>query len=72
MSLFLFAGWLTARYILAVLGSISLAIINGLKVNLSVAIVVMVNNTKQNSNVTDIVLSSCPKNDREDTKGEVR
>lgn len=34
-----------ARYILAVLGSIGMAIIYGLKVNLSVAMVAMLNNT---------------------------
>jgi hypothetical protein len=71
MILFLFAGWLTARYILAVLGGISLAIINGLKVNLSVAIVFMVNDTKQDPNITDMP-SSCPRNDQEGTKGKVR
>lgn len=69
---FLFAGWLTARYILAVLGSISLAILYGLKVNFSVVIVVMVNHTWQYSVSSAIVSSSCPKNDREDTKGQVR
>jgi len=68
---FLFAGWLTARYILAVLGSISLAIIYGLRVNLSVAIVVMVNHTWLYPNSSAIMPSSCPKNDTEDN-GKVR
>lgn len=36
---------LPARYILAVLGCISMAIIYGLKVNLSVAMVAMLNHT---------------------------
>lgn len=34
-----------ARYILAILGSIAMAIVYGLKVNLSVAMVAMVNHT---------------------------
>lgn len=41
----LFAELLPARYILAVLGCISMAIIYGLKVNLSVAMVAMLNHT---------------------------
>jgi len=69
---FLFAGCLTARYILAVLGSTSLAILYGLRVNLSVAIVVMINHTWQYPNSSTIVPSSCPKNDTEGTKGQVR
>lgn len=39
------SGLLPARYILAVLGSIGMAIIYGLKVNLSVAMVAMLNHT---------------------------
>jgi hypothetical protein len=69
---FLFAGWLTARYILAVLGSISLAILYGLKVNLSVTIVVMVNHTRQYPDSSANVSSSCPKSDKESTKEQVR
>lgn len=42
---FLFSGLLPARYILAVLGCISMAIIYGLKVNLSVAMVAMLNHS---------------------------
>ncbi|XP_067626279.1 sialin [Eurosta solidaginis] len=42
--------WLPARYILAVLGSIGMAIIYGLKVNLSVAMVAMLNHTAIGSN----------------------
>lgn len=34
-----------ARYILAILGSVGMAIVYGLKVNLSVAMVIMINNT---------------------------
>ncbi|CAB3367103.1 Hypothetical predicted protein [Cloeon dipterum] len=40
-----FPAWLPARYIFAVLGSIGFAIIYGLKVNLSVCIVAMINST---------------------------
>lgn len=40
-----FSALVPARYILAVLGSIAMAIIYGLKVNLSVAMVAMVNHT---------------------------
>lgn len=40
-----FPGIIPARYTFAVLGSIGFAIIYGLKVNLSVAIVAMVNHT---------------------------
>lgn len=42
---FFSAGFLPARYILALLGSIGMAIIYGLKVNLSVAMVAMLNHT---------------------------
>lgn len=38
-------GLVPARYILAILGSIAMAIIYGLKVNLSVAMVAMLNHT---------------------------
>lgn len=40
-----FAALVPARYILAILGSIGMAIIYGLKVNLSVAMVAMLNHT---------------------------
>lgn len=40
-----FTGYVPARYILAVLGSIGMAIVYGLKVNLSVAMVGMLNHT---------------------------
>ncbi|XP_059474349.1 sialin [Neocloeon triangulifer] len=40
-----FPAWLPARYVFAVLGSIGFAIIYGLKVNLSVCIVAMINST---------------------------
>lgn len=39
------SGLLPARYILAILGSVGMAIVYGLKVNLSVAMVIMVNST---------------------------
>lgn len=39
------SGFVPARYILAILGSVGMAIVYGLKVNLSVAMVIMVNNT---------------------------
>lgn len=42
-------GYLHSRYILAVLGCVAFAIIYGLKVNLSVAIVGMVNHTATNA-----------------------
>ena len=42
---FLFTACIPARYILSILGSIAMAIIYGLKVNLSVAMVAMVNHT---------------------------
>lgn len=38
-------GLIPARYILAILGSIAMAIVYGLKVNLSVAMVAMLNHT---------------------------
>ncbi|KAH8411858.1 hypothetical protein KR222_000088 [Zaprionus bogoriensis] len=40
-----FAEFVPARYVLAILGSIGMAIVYGLKVNLSVAMVAMVNHT---------------------------
>ena len=46
--IFLFPALIPARYILAVLGSIAMAIIYGLKVNLSVALVAMLNHTAIN------------------------
>lgn len=42
---FLPTAFIPARYILSILGSIAMAIIYGLKVNLSVAMVAMVNHT---------------------------
>lgn len=47
-SIFPFPGIFPARYILAVLGSIGFAIVYGLKVNLSVAMVGMLNHTAIN------------------------
>lgn len=41
----LFTEFVPARYVLAILGSIGMAIVYGLKVNLSVAMVAMVNHT---------------------------
>jgi hypothetical protein len=38
-------GWMPARYVFAALGSMGMAIVYGLKVNLSVCIVAMVNNS---------------------------
>lgn len=38
-------GLVPARYILAILGSVAMAIVYGLKVNLSVAMVAMLNHT---------------------------
>lgn len=42
---FFLLGLVPARYILAILGSIAMAIVYGLKVNLSVAMVAMLNHT---------------------------
>lgn len=42
---FCFSALVPARYILAVLGSVAMAIVYGLKVNLSVAMVAMLNHT---------------------------
>lgn len=41
----MYTDLIPARYVLAVLGSIAMAIVYGLKVNLSVAMVAMVNHT---------------------------
>lgn len=46
----LITGIVPARYVLAVLGCLAFAIIYGLKVNLSVAIVGMVNHTATTNN----------------------
>lgn len=54
--IYLFTALIPARYVLSVLGSIAMAIIYGLKVNLSVAMVAMVNHTAihlQNPHATD-------------------
>ncbi|KAF4522282.1 hypothetical protein B566_EDAN011978 [Ephemera danica] len=40
-----FPDWVPARYVFAILGSMGMAIVYGLKVNLSVCIVAMINNT---------------------------
>lgn len=50
-------GLIPARYILAILGSIAMAIVYGLKVNLSVAMVAMLNHTalKQSSDIHNTV-----------------
>lgn len=53
-----------ARYILAILGSVAMAIVYGLKVNLSVAMVAMVNHTAitgdEESNATNAAdVESC-------------
>lgn len=62
---------------MAVLLSIGLAIIYGLKVNLSIAIVSMVNNTalemmKVKTNVTAVHDESCEPSPLNDTEYEVR
>lgn len=43
--LFILLALVPARYILAILGSVAMAIVYGLKVNLSVAMVAMLNHT---------------------------
>lgn len=45
LSLWSLSACVPARYILSILGSVAMAIIYGLKVNLSVAMVAMVNHT---------------------------
>lgn len=47
-----------------------MAILYGLKVNLSVAIVVMVNHTSQYTNSSSIIRSSCSTNDTDDIKSQ--
>lgn len=63
-----------ARYILAVLGSIAMAIIYGLKVNLSVAIVAMVNQSGHARTENDSLPGECPadKPDNSSSKSMVR
>jgi MFS transporter, ACS family, solute carrier family 17 (sodium-dependent inorganic phosphate cotransporter), other len=61
-----YAACIPVRYIVSILGSIGMAIIYGLKVNLSVAIVAMVNHTaiKMTSNdlhsLTNVTVSVNP------------
>jgi hypothetical protein len=48
------------RYVFAILGFIMMAIVYGLKVNLSVAIVGMRNHTAEKSGPINITESDCP------------
>ncbi|CAB3253080.1 unnamed protein product [Arctia plantaginis] len=61
-------GYVPARYILSVLGSIGMAIVYGLKVNLSVAMVGMLNHTALNT-VTD--QNASLKNTTDDAKDAI-
>jgi hypothetical protein len=55
----LFAGFIKIRYVFAILGFILMAIVYGLKVNLSVAIVGMRNHTAEESSPINITQSDC-------------
>lgn len=60
---FYLSALVPARYVLSVLGSIAMAIIYGLKVNLSVAMVAMVNHTAVALQNAQHSLDSSVKND---------
>lgn len=67
-----FPAFIPARYILSVLGSIAMAIIYGLKVNLSVAMVAMVNHTAVSKSSHDHDGPSLSNITREECEAEVR
>ena len=83
ITFFIFPAFIPARYIVSVLGSIAMAIIYGLKVNLSVAMVAMVNHTAlklathQNddssghsqSNALDLSVEECSAENRSTSSG---
>jgi hypothetical protein len=70
--LFLFyAGFVKIRYVFAILGFILMAIVYGLKVNLSVAIVGMRNHTAEKSGSLNITHSDCPDHVRDNTTVKV-
>ena len=59
------------RYVFAILGFVLMAIVYGLKVNLSVAIVGMRNHTAEKSGPVNITESDCPAQMRGNTTTEV-
>jgi hypothetical protein len=59
------------RYVFAVLGFTLMAIVYGLKVNLSVAIVGMRNHTAEKSGSVNITHSDCPDHVRDNTTVKV-
>ncbi|PNF27742.1 hypothetical protein B7P43_G12798 [Cryptotermes secundus] len=60
-------GFVKIRYVFAILGFILMAIVYGLKVNLSVAIVGMRNQTAEKSGAVNITHSDCPDHVRDAT-----
>jgi hypothetical protein len=66
-----FAGFVKIRYVFAILGFILMAIVYGLKVNLSVAIVGMRNHTAEKSGAVNITHSDCPDHVRDSTAVKV-
>jgi hypothetical protein len=66
-----FAGFVKIRYVFALLGFILMAIVYGLKVNLSVAIVGMRNHTAEKSGPINITQSDCPAQIRGNTTTQV-
>jgi len=65
------AGFVKIRYVFAILGFILMAIVYGLKVNLSVAIVGMRNHTAEKSGPLNITHSDCPAEMRDNTTTQV-
>ncbi|XP_021922345.1 putative inorganic phosphate cotransporter isoform X1 [Zootermopsis nevadensis] len=61
------SDYVKIRYVFAVLGFILMAIVYGLKVNLSVAIVGMRNHTAEKSGPINITQSDCPSDVQDDT-----
>lgn len=59
------------RYVFAVLGFILMAIVYGLKVNLSVAIVGMRNHTAEKTGPVNITQSDCPGDVQDDSTSKV-
>lgn len=66
-----FTDYVKIRYVFAVLGFILMAIVYGLKVNLSVAIVGMRNHTAEKSGPINITQSDCPSDVQDDTASKV-
>ena len=65
-------GFVKVRYVFAILGFILMAIIYGLKVNLSVAMVGMMNHTAHSSGPQNVTQSDCPGDSRNTTSYKVR